>query len=325
VVLILVLGRIASGQDAQKQKLDRDYQSAVADYEGGRYPQAAGELEKLLPYAPRSFEIHELMGLVYASLSQSDKALDHLKTAVQLNPNSAAARTNLGASLLHAGKVALAGEQFRQALSLEPNSFDANHDLGEFYIQSGKVADAQPLLERAQRINAGSYDNGYDLAMADFLLGKLSDARLVVRAVIKQKDTAELHNLLGQIDEGVENAKVALLHGDFESLHVEPVTCQHALGIAPLGIRRRTAAPGLSFVNDVVVDQGRGVNDLDHCPEFYGTPSLVVEQLSGQQQQHRTDTLSPALAQVFPNLRDGFDSGDRVAAELALDRGQIFG
>jgi tetratricopeptide (TPR) repeat protein len=221
VVLILVLGRIASGQDAQKQKLDRDYQSAVADYEGGRYPQAAGELEKLLPYAPRSFEIHELMGLVYASLSQSDKALDHLKTAVQLNPNSAAARTNLGASLLHAGKVALAGEQFRQALSLEPNSFDANHDLGEFYIQSGKVADAQPLLERAQRINAGSYDNGYDLAMADFLLGKLSDARLVVRAVIKQKDTAELHNLLGQIDE--KDGQYVDAANDYEAAaHLDP-------------------------------------------------------------------------------------------------------
>ena len=122
---------------------------------------------------------------------------------------------------MHAGKAALAGEQFRQALSLEPNSFDANHDLGEFYIQSGKVADAQPLLERAQQINAGSYDNGYDLAMADFLLGKLNDARQVVQAVIKQKDTAELHNLLGQIDE--KDGKYVDAANDYEAAaHLDP-------------------------------------------------------------------------------------------------------
>jgi len=39
-----------------------------------------------------------------------------------------------------------------------------------------------------------------------------------------------LDHLLSQIDEGVENAEIALLHCDFESLHVQPVACQHAFG-----------------------------------------------------------------------------------------------
>ena len=45
-----------------------------SDYDGGRYAAAAEQLERLLPYAPNSFEIHELLGLVYASLSQDAKA-----------------------------------------------------------------------------------------------------------------------------------------------------------------------------------------------------------------------------------------------------------
>jgi len=67
---VLAFAILLSAQDPQKQKLDREYQSAVSDYDGGRYAAAADQLERLLPYAPKSFEIHELLGLVYASLSQ---------------------------------------------------------------------------------------------------------------------------------------------------------------------------------------------------------------------------------------------------------------
>ena len=32
------------------------------------------------------------------------------------------------------------------------------------------------------------------------------------------------HHLLGQINQCIQNAKIAFLHGDFERLHVQPVT-----------------------------------------------------------------------------------------------------
>jgi tetratricopeptide (TPR) repeat protein len=212
---------LASAEDSQKQKLDRQYQSAVADYNAGRYAEAADLLETLLPYAQKSFEVHELIGLVYASMSEDAKAVDHLKTAVQLKPDSAAARTNLGTSLLHSGKAALAGEQFRKALQLEPESFDANHNLGELYIQLGKIADARPLLEKAQRINPTSYGNGYDLAMADFLLGRLDEARQLLQSLVKQQDTGELHNLLAQVEE--KDGKFVEAANEYETAaHMDP-------------------------------------------------------------------------------------------------------
>ncbi len=58
-----------------------------------------------------------------------------------------------------------------------------------------------PLLERAQQIDPSSYDNGYDLAMADLLTGQLAEARQLVQSLLQKKDTGELHNLLGQIEE----------------------------------------------------------------------------------------------------------------------------
>src|SRR5580658_2084287 len=196
----LACAAFAATDDPQTQKLDREYQSAVAQFEAGKYADAAARLETLLPHAPDSFAIHELLGLSYASLSQDTKAIEHLQAAVLLKPDSAEARTNLAATLSHSGKNELAGEQFRKALELEPKDYDANHNLGEFYIQAGKIAEAIPLLERAQSISP-SYDNGYDLTQADLLTGRLDSARQTAQTLVRTKDTGELHNLLGQIEE----------------------------------------------------------------------------------------------------------------------------
>jgi tetratricopeptide (TPR) repeat protein len=193
----------------------------VAQYEAGRYAEAAAQLESLLPYAAKSFATHELLGQVYAALGQDEKAIEQLEEAVRIKPASGAARENLAATLFHAGKTRLAGEQFRKALELEPKDYDANHNLGEFYIQSGKIAQACPLLEEAQRINPSSYNNGYDLALAYFLTARLADARKLVQSILPIKNTGELHNLLGQIEE--KDGQFIAAVNEFETAaHLDP-------------------------------------------------------------------------------------------------------
>ena len=221
MVVVMAWTICSAGEETQQQKLDQQYQSAVADYEAGRFAQAAARLEPLVPYAPKSFEIHELLGMVYASLPDGDKAIEHLQAAVLLKPDSGEARTNLGATLLRFGKRDLAGEQFQKAVELEPKSYDANHNLGEYYVQAGKVAEAQPYLGQAYKSNPGNYDNAYDLAMSNYMLGKLEDARTVVQALIAQKNNGELQNLLGQIDE--KDGKFVAAANDYEAAaHLDP-------------------------------------------------------------------------------------------------------
>jgi len=77
------------------------------------------------------------------------------------------------------------------------------------------------LLERAQKINPAAYDNGYDLALADLELGKLSGARQSVHDLLKRKDTAELHNLLAQIEE--KDGQAVAAANEFEiAAHADP-------------------------------------------------------------------------------------------------------
>ncbi|HUY80931.1 MAG TPA: tetratricopeptide repeat protein [Acidobacteriaceae bacterium] len=205
----------------QQQKLNQKFETAVAAYNAEHYGQAASELERLLPDVPKSFEAHELLGMVYAAQSRDGEAIHQLEIAVRLKPNSAAARTNLAASLFHAKKIGPAGVQFRKALELEPNDYSANHNLAEFYIHSGKIAEARPLLAKAQLIKPGAYDNGYDLAMADYLLGHYGAARADVQSILRERNSGELHNLLGQIDE--KDGKYVAAANEFESAaHIDP-------------------------------------------------------------------------------------------------------
>ena len=206
---------------AQKQDLDAEFKAAVAQYESRKYPEAATQLEKLVREVPESFEVQELLGLVYAAQSQNDKANDHLEKAVRLKPDSATARTNLGNNLLRLGKLDLAEQQFKRAAALAPQDYEANHNLGEFYARSNKIAEAVPLFERAQQIDPSAYDNGYDLALAYLLTGRLSDARNLIHNLAKQKDTAELHNLLGEVEEKDGNFVAAA--NEFQAAaHMEP-------------------------------------------------------------------------------------------------------
>ncbi len=177
LLFLLAYAFVAPARANQDQRLDHEFQAAVAQYDSGHYPEAAAKLEGLLKQVPESFEVHELLGLVYSAQSQDAIANTHLEKAVRLNPRSAPARTNLAANLVRLGKLDGAGEQFKKAAELEPQSFDTNHNLGEFYVQSKKIADAVPYLERAQRIDPSSYDNGYDLSLAYLLSRAASPTR----------------------------------------------------------------------------------------------------------------------------------------------------
>jgi tetratricopeptide (TPR) repeat protein len=175
----------------------------------------------LLPHAPNSYEVHELLGLTYAAEKRDERAVGQLQAAAKLRPDDPAARTNLATALTHAGKLDEAAEQFRRALALEPDDYDANHDLAECYLQQKKIVDALPPLAAAQRLRPAAYDNGYDLALADLLTAKRGEARTVIEALLPTNNTGELHNLLGQIDEK-DGKYVEAAHEYETAAHLDP-------------------------------------------------------------------------------------------------------
>ena len=102
-----------------------------------------------------------------------------------------------------------------------PDSFDAHHTLGEFYLQAGSCTAAIPHLERARALDPAHYANGYDLALAYLETGALDAARQQARRMLEAKETAELFNLLGDVDARADDY-VAAAVGYQRAAHLAP-------------------------------------------------------------------------------------------------------
>lgn len=192
--------RVSPSSDGQAEA-HRRFLSALDAYNEQQFATAQAQLEPLLRAAPDSFDVNQLLGLVYVAEGDPKKANRFLAKAVQLRPSLPEARTALATNLFALHRTAEAEVQFRKAVELQPRSYDANHNLGEFYIQSGKLPEAIPCLQRAQQINPTSYNNGYDLALSLEETGQYSEAGDVIHKLIQLHDEPELHSLLGDVDE----------------------------------------------------------------------------------------------------------------------------
>ena len=215
VLLVALSSSLAASQSSQAGQagadaLDRKFQSALSHYNSQQYSAAQQELEALDKAVPNNFDVLELLGLVYSAEGQDQKATAPLEEAVRLRPDYGEARNNLATNFARLGKTSQAEKEFQKVAELEPTSFDANRNLGAFYVQTGRIAMAIPYLEKAQSENSASYDNGYDLALAYEDRDRLPEARNQIQELLKQKDTAELHNLLAAVEEKARNYVLAV-------------------------------------------------------------------------------------------------------------------
>ena len=106
---------------------------------------------------------------------------------------------------------AAASEQekwLRASLERAPYSFEANHLLGKLLDNNGKAREAIPYFERAGELKASDYENSYDLALANAHAGNYGRARDQGLALVAHNDSAELHHLLGDMQEKLGDSLV---------------------------------------------------------------------------------------------------------------------
>ena len=153
----------------------------------------------------------------------SDSALrtseDLARETLTLKPESS--RSN-GPTLPSSAKIGNESEsKLIAARASAPGSYEANHQLGEYYFHAGRPQDSIPLLLAAYQINPTMDDNTYDLALAYKEAGDFSRAREQVRKLQVHKDSADLHHLMGELDEKLGDP-LAAVREDQEAVHLDP-------------------------------------------------------------------------------------------------------
>jgi superkiller protein 3 len=127
-----------------------------------------------------------------------EQAAHEFRKALELDPESASARYNLGASLVRSGEFAEAERHLRTALKKNPNT-QTYTALGIALWQQGRVDEAITNLRAAIKAdpkNAAPYDTLGTILVQQ---GKLEDAASVYRDLIRNRPSAAAHRELAQV------------------------------------------------------------------------------------------------------------------------------
>ena len=100
-------------------------------------------------------------------------------------------------------------DALKAALVRGPATFDANHALGSFYVHARRLSEAIGPLSKAFELQPGNYENSYELAQAYEGAGEHDKARELVRQLLSREDRADLHRLLGDIEESANRPLIA--------------------------------------------------------------------------------------------------------------------
>ena len=111
--------------------------------------------------------------------------------------------------------------RLRAALAGAPGTFAANHELGAFYLHAGRYREAIPMLQAAYQVDPSNAGNEYDLAAALVGAGDYSQAREHAQKLLAHQDKADLHRLLGELDEKVSDP-LAAVHEEEQAVRLDP-------------------------------------------------------------------------------------------------------
>jgi len=170
---------------------------ALASIDIGELEMAEAHYRESLAIKPQP-AIYNDLGFVLERLGMPEQAAHEYRKALKLDPESASARYNLGASLVRSGEFAEAERYLRAALEKNPNT-QTYTALGIALWQQGRLDEATANLRAAIEAdpnNAAPYD-----ALGTILVqqGKLDQAASVYRALVRNRPSAAAHKELAQV------------------------------------------------------------------------------------------------------------------------------
>ncbi len=182
----------------------------------GRGPEAIAVFQDLVVLRPRNGRHWSCLGNLLkmrgdrgGSDAALDKAVEALREAIRLQPDSAYAHSNLGLALMRQGKLDEAIAEDRAAIRLRPDDGTTRFNLGTALGRQGKLDEAIAEYREAIRLQPDYAYAHSNLGLALLAQGKVDEAIVEFRKAIRLKPDfahANLGNALrrqGKLDEAI--------------------------------------------------------------------------------------------------------------------------
>src|SRR5439155_26922572 len=134
-----------------KPSLAKQFKDLDALYQLARLHMNASleDIQRLTNLHPDSFQLHALMGEVYANNHRYEESLKEYRAALARRPDAPGLHYALGAALRNLKQIDEAEKEFLEARREDPNDPRVNLYLGEFAVGRQHYADAIDYLRVA--------------------------------------------------------------------------------------------------------------------------------------------------------------------------------
>ena len=193
-------------------------QQAFQHHQAGRLGEAERLYREVLAQNDRHPDALHLLGILALHGGRNDIALELIGRAVEVSPNFAPYRANLGVVLYNLGRFGEALASYDAALRLAPDNADAQSNRGNALKAVGRLEEALAAYDAAVRKAPNHADAQYNRGIVLSNLGRHQEALAADDAALRLRpDHVEAHsnraialNDLGRLDESLIAHRTAL-------------------------------------------------------------------------------------------------------------------
>ena len=205
---VLVIGAVALFAQATQspQELLRQ---AIASHQAGKLDEAVRGYRGFLNLYPDVAQVRSNLGAALAAEGDYQAAILEYKRALNISPNPQV-RLNLARAYYKASQYPLAIEQLEGVRNSLPGDLQVVQLLADCYLRSGENKKVVELLKPLRRADPDNAAITYMLGTALVRDGQTAEGQLVINEILKQGDSAEARVLMGTTKFGVNDFSGAL-------------------------------------------------------------------------------------------------------------------
>lgn len=145
-------------------------------HKSGKLEEAKIIYEKILEKNPDTFEVINLLGVIFLQLKKYDQSILLIKKAININPKHPALYNNLANAFKESKKFNEALEAYNKAIELNPNYTEAFCNIGILYKNLGKFKEAIRAFNIAIDVNPNYAPAYHERGQCYFELAQYKDA-----------------------------------------------------------------------------------------------------------------------------------------------------
>ena len=181
--------------------------TALAD---GHDPECLEASQKALDLAPGDAWVHESVAQCYGSQGQREKAIEHLRISLDLDPLNPHMLGIYGSTLIEHGNAEEGLQNLRRGVQLDPHNFILHFLLGVYLTEMHRYQEAVTEFSTAEAISPNSLTSEVGLAWAEALAGETARAEAMLPKLIVHAEALDYPSGVALVEVALRHRKEAL-------------------------------------------------------------------------------------------------------------------